>query len=169
MKNFLVWIVLISTAALGVAAHECGHALQHAEAYGPLMWRMTAVGATTFASQIVMWLPVLGICYGMQLACDVLGAKVTSNPAREFGRARIHVLAHDDLFAGVPHDLDVWMSHGDKVTQLPDGFKVMASTDACPIAGMADETRRFYGVQFHPESILTTAGKELLRNFLRSL
>lgn len=116
--------------------------------------------------------PVLGICYGMQTMAEQLGGKVQAGTTREFGYAEItkqgqgallHQLSDDGTSDGV---LKVWMSHGDKVTKMPAGFEVMASTAACPIAAMADETRRFYGVQFHPEVTHTLQGQAILARFV---
>ena len=119
-------------------------------------------------------LPVLGICYGMQTMATQLGGKVEAGTTREFGYAEVRAHGHTDLLKGIEdfatpegHGmLKVWMSHGDKVTQLPEGFKVMASTPACPIAGMADEARKFYAVQFHPEVTHTVQGQALLNRFV---
>lgn len=121
--------------------------------------------------------PVLGICYGMQTMAQQLGGKVEAGTVREFGHAQIRARGHTQLFAGIQDEtnpdghglLDVWMSHGDKVTELPDGFKLMASTDSCPIAAMADEERRFYGVQFHPEVTHTKKGKAILERFVKQI
>ena len=118
--------------------------------------------------------PVLGICYGMQTMAQQLGGKVESGHQREFGLAQVRARGHAALLrdladATSPEGhglLKVWMSHGDKVTALPPGFKLMASTDSCPIAGMADEARRFYGVQFHPEVTHTAQGKAILNRFV---
>ena len=118
--------------------------------------------------------PVLGICYGMQTMAHQLGGIVTSGHQREFGPADVRAHGHTALLEGIQdyktaagHGmLQVWMSHGDKVTELPPGFKLMASTDSCPIAGMADETRRFYGVQFHPEVTHTKRGAAILERFV---
>ena len=118
--------------------------------------------------------PVLGICYGMQTMAQQLGGKVEAGKVREFGYAEVRARGHTRLLEGIEdlrntegHGLiKVWMSHGDKVVELPQGFKLMASTEACPIAGMADEARRFYGVQFHPEVTHTTQGKRLLERFV---
>ncbi len=118
--------------------------------------------------------PVLGICYGMQTMAQQLGGKVEAGTTREFGYAEVRAHGHTELLKGIEdfatpegHGmLKVWMSHGDKVTQLPDGFKIMASTPACPIAGMADEARRFYAVQFHPEVTHTVQGQALLNRFV---
>ena len=118
--------------------------------------------------------PVLGICYGMQTMAQQLGGKVEGSNTREFGYAEVRAHGHTELFKGIEdfstaegHGmLKVWMSHGDKVTVLPDGFKVMASTPSCPIAGMADEARRFYAVQFHPEVTHTVQGRAILERFV---
>jgi GMP synthase (glutamine-hydrolysing) len=118
--------------------------------------------------------PVLGICYGMQTMAHQLGGLVTSGHQREFGSANVRAHGHTALLNGIQdfttpegHGmLDVWMSHGDKVTELPPGFKLMASTDSCPIAGMADEERRFYAVQFHPEVTHTKRGAAILERFV---
>ncbi|MCK9213509.1 MAG: glutamine-hydrolyzing GMP synthase [Rhodoferax sp.] len=118
--------------------------------------------------------PVLGICYGMQTMAHQLGGIVTSGHQREFGHANVRAHGHTALLNGIQdfttpegHGmLEVWMSHGDKVTELPPGFKLMASTDSCPIAGMADEARRFYAVQFHPEVTHTKRGAAILERFV---
>lgn len=121
--------------------------------------------------------PVLGICYGMQTMAEQLGGKVTSSHLREFGYAQVAVegdnhLLHD-IKDHVDHDgkalLDVWMSHGDKVSQMPEGFQLMASTDSCPIAGMACVEKHFYGVQFHPEVTHTLQGKRIFEHFVLEL
>ena len=119
-------------------------------------------------------LPVLGICYGMQTMAQQLGGKVEAGHTREFGYAEVRARGHTALLKDIAdfttpegHGmLKVWMSHGDKVTELPSGFKLMASTDSCPIAGFADETRHFYGVQFHPEVTHTLKGRALLNRFV---
>jgi GMP synthase (glutamine-hydrolysing) len=118
--------------------------------------------------------PVLGICYGMQTMAWQLGGKVEGGHKREFGHADVRARGHTKLLDGIQdyataegHGmLTVWMSHGDKVTELPPGFKLMASTDSCPIAAMADEERRFYAVQFHPEVTHTKQGAALLERFV---
>jgi GMP synthase (glutamine-hydrolysing) len=119
-------------------------------------------------------LPVLGICYGMQTMAHQLGGKVEGGHKREFGFAAVRARGHTALLKDIAdfttpegHGmLNVWMSHGDKVTELPPGFKLMASTDSCPIAGMADEERRFYALQFHPEVTHTVQGRALLDRFV---
>jgi len=124
-----------------------------------------------------MNIPVLGICYGMQTMAAQLGGKVESSTLREFGYAQVRARGHTTLLKDIQDDsndeghglLDVWMSHGDKVVDLPDGFKAMASTDNAPIAGMADEERNFYGVQFHPEVTHTKQGQAILQRFLHEI
>ena len=118
--------------------------------------------------------PVLGICYGMQTMAQQLGGKVEGSRTREFGYAEVRARGHTALLKDIvdfttPEGhgmLKVWMSHGDKVTELPPGFKLMGSTDSCPIAAMADEARRFYAVQFHPEVTHTVQGRALLERFV---
>ncbi|MEF7615939.1 glutamine-hydrolyzing GMP synthase [Aquincola sp. MAHUQ-54] len=118
--------------------------------------------------------PVLGICYGMQTMAVQLGGAVQWSDHREFGYAEVRAHGHTKLLEGIQdfgtpegHGmLKVWMSHGDKVTTLPPGFKLMASTPSCPIAGMADEARGYYAVQFHPEVTHTLQGKAMLERFV---
>ncbi len=119
-----------------------------------------------------MNLPVLGICYGEQLLCAQLGGKVEAGHHREFGRATLEVTDISPLFTGVwPKGAkdDVWMSHGDRVTALPPGFKVIAISPNAPFAAIADEARKFYGVQFHPEVAHTPRGGALLKNFTQGI
>ncbi len=126
------------------------------------------------AAVFELGIPVLGICYGMQTMAHQLGGKVESGHKREFGSADVRARGHTALLKDIadyttPEGegmLDVWMSHGDKVTEMPPGFKLMASTESCPIAGMADEARRFYAVQFHPEVTHTKQGNAILRRFV---
>jgi GMP synthase (glutamine-hydrolysing) len=118
--------------------------------------------------------PVLGICYGMQTMAQQLGGKVEAGHTREFGYAEVRARGHTPLLKDIAdfhtpegHGmLKVWMSHGDKVTEMPPGFKLMASTDSCPIAGMADAERGYYAVQFHPEVTHTVQGRALLERFV---
>jgi GMP synthase (glutamine-hydrolysing) len=122
-------------------------------------------------------LPVLGICYGMQTMAHQLGGKVEGGHKREFGFASVRARGHTQLLKDIADTttpeghgmLDVWMSHGDKVTELPPGFKLMASTESCPIAAMADEERRFYAVQFHPEVTHTRQGRQILERFVLAI
>ncbi len=111
-------------------------------------------------------LPVLGICYGMQLLARMLGGEVVRAGAREYGPAKLQVMDADALFEGLPERLDVWASHGDQVAALPAGFRVLARTESCPVAAMGNAEARVYGVQFHPEVVHTPRGREVLRNFL---
>ncbi len=118
--------------------------------------------------------PVLGICFGMYAIAEALGGAVEGGHKREFGYAELRARGHTKLLEGISDHttadghgmLHVWMSHGDNVTQMPPGFKLMASTDSCPIAGMADEDRRFYAVQFHPEVTHTKQGQAILNRFV---
>ena len=121
--------------------------------------------------------PVLGICYGMQTMAEQLGGQVEASDQREFGYAQVKVEGSSRLLADIADHLDadsaalldVWMSHGDKVTRIPEGFTLMASTASAPIAGMYDEARRFYGVQFHPEVTHTLQGQRMLEHFIKNI
>lgn len=124
--------------------------------------------------------PVLGICYGMQSMAAALGGRVATGNTREFGHARVTNLDSDGLLAGLADQnsaelaaespqLDVWMSHGDKVEELPAGFSALASTDQAPLAAMADEQRRFYGLQFHPEVTHTRQGQAIIERFVHGI
>ena len=121
--------------------------------------------------------PVLGICYGMQTMTEQLGGKVESSHHREFGYAQIRARGHSKLLQGIEDHLspegfgllDVWMSHGDRVVTLPDGFKLIASSDGAPIAGIAHEEKGFYAVQFHPEVTHTQQGKRILERFVKDI
>ena len=136
-------------------------------------------GDTPRAPQAVFdaGVPVLGICYGMQTMAEQLGGQVQTGTVREFGYAEVRARGNTRLLSGISdfttaegHGmLKVWMSHGDKVNAMPPGFALMASTDNCPIAGMADEDRRFYAVQFHPEVTHTVQGGELLARFVHDI
>jgi GMP synthase (glutamine-hydrolysing) len=134
---------------------------------------------TARAPQVVfdLGVPVLGICYGMQTMAAQLGGKVENGLVREFGYAEVRARGHSKLFNGIEDRknadahglLDVWMSHGDKVHEMPPGFKVIAETPSCPIAGMADEVRGFYAVQFHPEVTHTKQGKAIFSRFVHDI
>ncbi|MCO5785459.1 GMP synthase (glutamine-hydrolyzing) [Pseudomonas sp. G11-1] len=131
------------------------------------------------APQVVFELavPVLGICYGMQTMAAQLGGAVQGSEEREFGYARVDLVGKSSFLDGIEDavaddgvlNLDVWMSHGDKVIELPDGFKVLASTPSCAIAAMGDDARHFYGVQFHPEVTHTKQGLRILSRFILEL
>ncbi len=110
--------------------------------------------------------PVLGICYGMQLMAKLLGGRVERGSGGEYGPARIALVKPGPLFRGIEEGMDVWMSHGDQVTTPPEGFATLAASRSCPAAVMGDERRRLYGVQFHPEVVHTPRGNEILSNFL---
>ncbi len=110
--------------------------------------------------------PVLGICYGMQLMTHQLGGKVERSEKREYGRAVMELDDVTDLFSGFSDRAEVWMSHGDRIESMPEGFQRIAHTGHCPVAAMKDAGRRFYGVQFHPEVVHTPRGEEMLGNFL---
>ena len=110
--------------------------------------------------------PVLGLCYGMQLGCQLLGGEVAGSSRREFGRAPIRVVNPDTILAGVPKETIVWMSHGDQVKATSGDFETLAVTDTCPIAAVRHRTKPFFGLQFHPEVSHTPEGGRILRNFL---
>lgn len=152
---------------------------------------VTEAGSPRAADAVfTLGVPVLGICYGMQTMAQQLGGQVQSSNIREFGYAEVTVVSdlrqcvnnaadtrHDAFFGDIKDrqngdgesTLDVWMSHGDKVTQVPEGFRITASTPSCPIAAMADEARDFYGLQFHPEVTHTSKGLELLQRFVHDI
>ena len=116
-------------------------------------------------------IPILGICYGLQLLAHMLGGKVSPSREREYGRAQLSIRDSSPLFHGFPRggETTVWMSHGDRVESIPPGFKAVATTINTPFAGIADESRRLYGVQFHPEVAHTARGMEVLDNFLSGI
>jgi GMP synthase (glutamine-hydrolysing) len=126
-------------------------------------------GAPHISSELFdLGIPILGICYGVQLATHLLGGKVRPATDREYGRAQVKLQGHSDLFAGFsPGDeIAVWMSHGDRVEGLPSGWNVVGTNPSCPMAAVEAPARRFYGVQFHPEVVHTPRGGEILGNFL---
>ena len=114
-------------------------------------------------------LPILGICYGMQAMALQLGGSVEGSEHCEFGHATVDVVESNPLFKGLGTQLDVWMSHGDKVTQLPIGFELAAQTANCPIAAMVNEGRQLYGLQFHPEVTHTQQGREIVEHFVKAI
>jgi GMP synthase (glutamine-hydrolysing) len=113
--------------------------------------------------------PILGICYGEQVICEQLGGTVQSSEEREFGRAQIEIIKDSPLFAGLSPFEAVWMSHGDRVVSLPGGFDVIARSENAPFAAIADEKRKIYAVQFHPEVVHTPCGAQILRNFTHNI
>ena len=140
---------------------------------------MVTEGQSPRAPQMIFdyGVPVLGICYGMQTMAEQLGGKVSTSTLREFGYAEIQVEGNGSFLAGLKDReneqgdtfLDVWMSHGDKVSVLPESFTLIASTDSCPIAGMACEEKHLYGIQFHPEVTHTLQGKAIYEKFVLEL
>lgn len=129
--------------------------------------------ATVFSSGV----PVLGICYGMQTMAAQMGGAVESSEKKEFGHAQIRARGHSKLLTDIEDHtspegfglLDVWMSHGDKVTELPEGFVCIASTESAPIAGIANEDKKYYGLQFHPEVTHTKQGERILERFVKTI
>lgn len=127
-------------------------------------------GAPTIDTAIFdLGIPILGICYGMQIAVQALGGRVVRGSAREYGRAELRVVAESPLFAGVKSPLKVWMSHGDKVAAVPAGTQLVAETDNTENAAIAMPSRSFHGIQFHPEVVHTEQGATILRNFCRGI
>ena len=116
-----------------------------------------------------MGVPVLGICYGQQTMCAQLGGSVESSDDKEFGRADLEILEENELFAGLDKTERVWMSHGDRVSSIPQGFEIIGKSNHAPYAAIADSKRRFYGVQFHPEVVHTVNGAAMLRNFTHNI
>ena len=175
----------VREAAVYCEIHPCDMSEKDIRAFAPRgvilsgSYQSTYEQDTDKAPPVVFELgvPVLGICYGMQTMAQQLGGRVHLGAKREFGFAQVRARGHTRLLEGLQDAtgpqgeglLDVWMSHGDKVEQMPPGFALMASTDSCPIAGMADESRRFYGVQFHPEVTHTRQGQAILSRFVRQI
>ena len=165
--------------------HPCDVSDEFVRAYGAKGVILSGSHASTYEDQNLrapqavyeLGVPVLGICYGMFTMAVQLKGEVEPSAKREFGYAEVRARGHTKLFDGIQdfatpegHGmLKVWMSHGDKVTAMPPGFKLMASTESCPIAGMADEARKFYGVQFHPEVTHTKQGKAILNRFVHDI
>src|SRR4029077_10523577 len=111
-------------------------------------------------------IPVLGICYGLQLMAQQLGGEVAPSSKREYGPASVQITTEDGLFRGLDRKQPVWMSHGDRIVRPPAGFVTPAKTETSAFAGLADPTRSLYGIQFHPEVAHPPAGREILRNFV---
>ena len=132
----------------------------------------SVIGTGTPRAHEAIWdfgVPVLGICYGQQTMCAQLGGAVEASDEQEFGRAFLDVSGDSPLFAGLGGEEQVWMSHGDRVSKLPEGFKIIGVSPNAPYAAIADEARKFYGVQFHPEVVHTTCGARILRNFTHDI
>jgi len=129
---------------------------------------ITLSGAPSLSPDIIKFgVPLLGVCYGMQSLAFAMGGKVASSAEREYGRVEIEIDRGSPLFSGIADDkITVWMSHGDRVLELPPGFKGLARSSNAPVAAFADEKRRFYGVQFHPEVTHTAFGREIIANFV---
>ncbi|MFN3332758.1 MAG: glutamine-hydrolyzing GMP synthase, partial [Caldilinea sp.] len=129
------------------------------------------LGAPTLPTIVLeSGVPVLGVCYGLQLLAHTLGGRVAPAQEREYGAATIHVTGAESLlFADLPDTLQVWMSHGDRVEHLPDGFLSIANSSNSPLAAIADEKRRLYGLQFHPEVVHTQHGRDILANFVKRI
>ncbi|MCX8034571.1 MAG: glutamine-hydrolyzing GMP synthase, partial [Thermodesulfovibrio sp.] len=124
-------------------------------------------GAPTIDKEIFdLGIPILGICYGMQLITYLLGGKVSRAEEREYGKAVLQIDDFSDIFADIPEETIVWMSHADKITEMPNGFKRLAHTENSPYAAMADKGRKIYALQFHPEVVHTEEGKKILKNFV---
>ncbi len=115
---------------------------------------------------LFMDIPILGICYGLQLGSQILGASIKPSENREYGRSVCRIKDHSLLFHALETTIDVWMSHGDQVAELPDDFEALAYTENCPFVAVKHKKRNFYGVQFHPEVTHTPSGKQILHNFL---
>ncbi len=127
-------------------------------------------GAPRCPSEVLaLGVPVLGICYGMQLMADALGGEVEPAPEREFGAATVTVESDCPLFGGLPRDIGVWASHGDRIERVPDGFRVAATSANAPVAAMEDRARNLYALLFHPEVAHTERGVEILRNFAETV
>ncbi len=114
-------------------------------------------------------IPILGICYGMQLIADSMGGRVSHCESREFGRARLKIQVTEGLFAGLPSEMEVWMSHGDQVEGLAESFQPLASTPTCPFAAAKHHTKPIVTIQFHPEVTHTPLGGTILHNFLYNI
>ncbi|MCJ7651090.1 MAG: glutamine-hydrolyzing GMP synthase [Candidatus Lokiarchaeota archaeon] len=114
-------------------------------------------------------IPILGICYGLHLIIHQLGGKIEPNEKKEYGKTELEILDFDSLFSSLDKKEIVWMSHGDQISQMPDGFKILAKTNTCPIAAFGNEKLNIYGVQFHPEVVHTAKGTKILKNFIYNI
>lgn len=124
-------------------------------------------GAPRLEAEILkLGIPILGICYGMQLMAHLLEGEVERGERREYGRTLMRIANQDHLYQGMDEEQSVWMSHGDRISSLPEGFEATARSESNPIVSMADKKRKLYGIQFHPEVIHTKHGTEILKNFL---
>ncbi len=131
---------------------------------------VTGVGTPRADNHIwEMGVPILGICYGQQTMCEQLGGSVESSDDKEFGRADLEILAENELFEGLEKTERVWMSHGDRVNSIPQGFEIIGKSTHAPYAAIADSKRQFYGVQFHPEVVHTVNGAKMLHNFTHKI
>ena len=131
---------------------------------------VTGVGTPRADNHIwEMGVPILGICYGQQTMCEQLGGSVESSDDKEFGRADLEILAENELFEGLKKTERVWMSHGDRVNAIPQGFEIIGKSTHAPYAAIADSKRQFYGVQFHPEVVHTVNGAKVLHNFTHKI
>ncbi len=132
----------------------------------------SVVGTGTPRADDYVWemgVPVLGICYGQQTMCEQLGGSVETSEEKEFGRADLNIISSNLLFEGLNKTERVWMSHGDRVSSIPQGFEIIGKSGNAPFAAIADDARRFYGVQFHPEVVHTVNGATILRNFTHKI
>jgi len=114
-------------------------------------------------------IPILGICYGMQITTHILGGSVKQGEKREYGKTELIILDKSELFQGLSDKTIVWMSHGDYVDHLPEGFDVIANSENCPIAAMRNKDKRIFGLQFHPEVVHTEKGVDILKNFILNI
>jgi len=153
--------------------HPFNMKIQEIKAFGPKgiilsgsPWSVNTPGAPMVEREVLeLGVPILGICYGMQLIAHLLGGKVSAASNREYGRAQLEILEADGIFQGLGRVQTVWMSHGDRIERMPPGFDPIARSENSPIAAFRDRERRIYGVQFHPEVVHTRHGKAMLRNF----
>jgi GMP synthase (glutamine-hydrolysing) len=153
--------------------HPFNMKIQEIKAFGPKgiilsgsPWSVNSPGAPMVEREVLeLGVPILGICYGMQLIAHLLGGKVSAASNREYGRAQLEILEADGIFQGLGRVQTVWMSHGDRIERMPPGFDPIARSENSPIAAFRDRERRIYGVQFHPEVVHTRHGKAMLRNF----